>query len=135
MASLAAGLCSGCSEKASSTAALPVVRKVAPGMPAPDATGAPAADAPPAPDAAAVSAANSAPTDAAAAPDVPFSGKNDAEKLTWALRSYFQDPNRPGITSLEPLVRDGVIKSIPEAPSGMKFVVDMKMCEVRLEKK
>lgn len=71
---------------------------------------------------------------AAAKADVPtFEGANEAERLTWALRAYYDDPNRPAITSFEPLVKARLLKSIPVPPPGKKYVIDLKRAEVRLE--
>ena len=38
-----------------------------------------------------------------------------------------------GLTSLDQLVAAGLLKSIPEAPAGTKYVLDVKTQEVRLE--
>ena len=40
-----------------------------------------------------------------------------------------------GLTSLDQLVTAGLLKSIPEAPAGKKYVLDVKTQEVRLENK
>lgn len=83
----------------------------------------------PAPDAAAPS------TDTASiATESPNLHLNDLERLTYALRLYYGDPNRAAINSLEPLVSERLIRSIPSAPSGQKYVIDLAKCEVRLER-
>ncbi len=131
---MVAGLVTGCAQKPTSTTAVsPVAKKTNLNLQLADVV--PGVDAPAAPEATAVNSASAAESQAEAGPDIPFEGKNDAEKLTWALRAYFQDPNRPGITSLAPLVSDGIIRSVPVPPPGQKFVVDMRLCEVRLVKK
>lgn len=77
----------------------------------------------------------SAPSPAAAA-DIPtFEGKNEAERLTQALRAYGQDPNAPAVTNFEQLVKVRLIPSVPVPPPGKKYVIDMKKIEVRLENK
>jgi len=40
-----------------------------------------------------------------------------------------------GLTSLEQLVTEGLIKKIPDAPAGKKYVLDVKTQKVRLENK
>ena len=62
-----------------------------------------------------------------------FSGTSEAERLTWALRAYYDNPNRPAVSSFEPLVAVKLLKTVPVAPPGKKYVIDMKLCEVRLE--
>jgi len=89
----------------------------------------PAAGAPPA-------AVPSAAPASSAAPDIPtFAGKDETERLTAALRAYYDDPNRPAITSFEPLVKARLIASVPVPPPGKKYVIDLKRGEVRLENK
>ena len=43
--------------------------------------------------------------------------------------------NESTLTSLDQLVKAGLLKSVPEAPEGKKYVIDAKTQEVRLEKK
>jgi hypothetical protein len=59
---------------------------------------------------------------------------SELERLTFALQSYYDDAELPAINSFEPLVKRRLIKSVPVAPPGMKYVIDLKRMEVRLEK-
>ncbi len=60
-----------------------------------------------------------------------------AEALTRAVHEYYarNGAMAPPLTGLETLVKAGIIKSIPEAPPGMKFVYDKSTLSVRQVKK
>lgn len=79
------------------------------------------------------------PPSAAAIPAAPsatptYEGKDEAEKLTRALADYYARNGAAAsiITSLDGLVKAGLIKSVPVPPAGKKYIVDVKQCEVRL---
>lgn len=74
--------------------------------------------------------------------------KRQLDLLNMALSQYAQKQmtagmgksGRPGggktsLTSLDQLVKAGIIKAIPEAPAGKKFVLDVPTQKVKLEPK
>jgi hypothetical protein len=66
--------------------------------------------------------------------DAGLEDASELERLNFALATYFEDVNRPAIDSFEPLVKLRILKSVPVAPPGMKYVIDMQSVTVRLEK-
>jgi len=91
------------------------------------------AEAPPPPGTAV--AAAPVPSQAAEVPE--YEGANETEKLTAALRDYYtrNGATAPAVTSLDALVKAGILKSVPAAPPGKKYVIDAATVEVRLVNK
>jgi len=64
-----------------------------------------------------------------------YEGKDEAAKLTQALQDYYtrNGATAPAVTSLDALVKAGLIKSVPAPPAGKKYVIDPATVSVRLE--
>jgi hypothetical protein len=59
---------------------------------------------------------------------------SELDRLNFALHTYYEDSSRPAITSFEPLVKARLIKRVPVAPPGMKYIIDPNGAMVLLVK-
>lgn len=73
-----------------------------------------------------------APAHTGSAVDVGTEHMTQEQRLTYALQLFYDDPNAPAIHSFEPLVQRQLIASVPVAPAGKKYVIDMSRIEVHL---
>ena len=61
-------------------------------------------------------------------------GLSELGRLNWALEMYHvAHIESPPLANFDPLIKAKLIKEVPPAPPGKKFVLDGKRWEVRLE--
>ncbi len=78
-----------------------------------------------------VAAPEATPTDGTV--DAP-TGLSEVERLNWALEMYHvAHLESPPLTSFDPLIKAKLIKEVPKAPAGKKYVLNGPAWEVRLE--